>query len=84
MRTVYAMVTTNCNLGCPHCDIKNDNADNWVAEAFINQLNAADHNIIFGGEPSLYMDRVKTIAPYRPIFYIYPKSWLSFATKNSM
>ncbi len=64
MRTVYTMVTTNCNLDCPHCDIKTDNVDNWAAEAFINQLNAEDYNIIFGGEPSLHMDRVKMISPY--------------------
>ena len=64
MRTVYAMVTTNCNLDCPHCDIKTDNADKWNAETFISQLNVKDHNIIFGGEPSLHMDRVEKVAPY--------------------
>jgi len=64
LKTVYAMITTNCNLNCPHCDIKTDNVDDWNAEAFISQLDANDHNIIFGGEPSLHVDRVEEAAPY--------------------
>lgn len=63
-KTIYLMITTNCNLDCPHCDIKTSEKDNWNKEAVLSRLSNKDHNVIFGGEPSLYIDRVISVADY--------------------
>ena len=65
-KVVYALVTTNCNLSCPYCDAKNS-IDNYDREKFINALDDFDGNIIlFGGEPTLYPDRLIDIFLSRP------------------
>lgn len=65
MSYLYAMLTRHCNLSCPHCDVKNDSDDGWNKEAFLSELNSFDGYVnIFGGEPSLYVDRLKAAAPY--------------------
>ena len=57
-RQIYAMLTNNCNLSCPHCDIKSSD-DGYNEEAFIDALNKAEGRIVlFGGEPTLYRDRL--------------------------
>jgi len=57
----YALITTQCNLSCPHCDIK-DQDDHYNEKAFIDQLvNNPGVITLFGGEPTLYEDRLKTI-----------------------
>lgn len=58
MKKVYAEVTTECNLHCPHCTIHNQH-DGYNEEAFMKQLEQFDGEIIlFGGEPTLYKDRL--------------------------
>ena len=58
MKTLYIIPTYHCNLKCPHCDLhlKNDDFD----ESFFNVLKNADvgFGILFGGEPTLYRDRL--------------------------
>lgn len=55
---VYAMITTNCNLTCNYCTIR-DSYDGYNRDAFIRQLIDFDGKIIlFGGEPTLYRDRL--------------------------
>lgn len=62
---LYAIITNNCNLDCPHCDIKNDDTDNWKEEYFLKILKDFQGNkIIFGGEPTLHIDRIKAVMPY--------------------
>lgn len=65
MRVLYAMVTRHCNLSCAHCDIRTDADDGWNEEAFLRALKAFDgRRILFGGEPSVCIDRTKLVAPY--------------------
>ena len=65
MKTLYAMITRNCNLTCPHCDIRTNAADSFNPELFYERLKEFDgHKIIFGGEPSLYVDRIKMAVKY--------------------
>lgn len=67
MGTIYALITTHCNLSCPHCDIKNCN-EYYDRDKFIDQLNKFDGSIIlFGGEPTLYPDRLLDIYLSNPI-----------------
>lgn len=55
---LYALITTHCNLSCSYCDVKNC-AEQFNRDEFINQLNNFDGRIIlFGGEPTLYPDRL--------------------------
>lgn len=65
MKVLYATVTRNCNLSCPHCDIKRDTSDNYNETLFLENVQKDyDHKVIFGGEPSLHIDRIQKIAPY--------------------
>ncbi len=58
MKTLYALVTTMCNLSCPYCDVR-DKSDNYDRDKFISQLDQFDGQIIlFGGEPTLFPDRL--------------------------
>ena len=62
MKELYAVVTNQCDLSCPHCDIKSQALDNYNEELFINTLKEFDGNIIlFGGEPTLHKDRLLKI-----------------------
>lgn len=57
----YAMLTTRCNLTCPYCDIKSAD-DGYDQEKFMQALR--DFNgwfLLFGGEPTLYRDRLKHV-----------------------
>ena len=57
-KQLYAMVTTNCNLQCPHCEIRT-RPDNYNRDKFINTINSFDGPVmLFGGEPTLYEDRL--------------------------
>lgn len=61
MKTLYAIMTHNCNLSCPHCVIK-DQPDGYDHEKFMKQLNSFDGVIIlFGGEPTVHKDRMLQI-----------------------
>lgn len=58
---MYALVTTQCNLSCPHCDIKDQN-DNFNRDLFVKKICDFPGTIVlFGGEPSLYPDRLYDI-----------------------
>ncbi|MCM1215371.1 MAG: radical SAM protein [Lachnospiraceae bacterium] len=58
MKKLYAELTTKCNLRCPHCNIRNED-DHFNHDEFMKQLREFDGNIIlFGGEPTLYPDRL--------------------------
>lgn len=57
-KVLYALPTTHCNLSCEHCDIK-DRKEVYDRDAFIKQLTSFNSRIIlFGGEPTLYRDRL--------------------------
>lgn len=59
--TLYALITSHCNLSCPYCDVKNCKEE-FNRDLFIDQLNKFDGRIIlFGGEPTMYMDRLLDI-----------------------
>lgn len=58
MKTLYAIPTNLCNLSCSHCNIK-DITDNYNEEEFLRQLyNFDGHITLFGGEPTLFPDRL--------------------------
>lgn len=60
MKTIYAIPNFECNLSCPHCDIHLMES-NYDETKFISQLEKIDFNdnvILFGGEPTLFKDRV--------------------------
>lgn len=66
-KTCYAELTTRCNLSCPYCDIKNMD-DHWNRDKFMKQLHEFDGKIIlFGGEPTLYKDRLIDVFLSDPI-----------------
>lgn len=58
MKKVYIIPTYHCNLNCSHCDLhlKKDNFN----ESFYDILKNidVDFGILFGGEPTLYKDRL--------------------------
>lgn len=57
MKKLYAMVSTDCNLHCPHCNIPR-NGDGWNEEKFLNELLPFEGNVVlFGGEPTVHRDR---------------------------
>ena len=62
MKDLYALVTNQCDLSCPHCDIKSTQVDDYNADKFLNTIRDFDGNvIIFGGEPTLHKDRLLEI-----------------------
>jgi sulfatase maturation enzyme AslB (radical SAM superfamily) len=55
------MVTNKCNLSCSHCNVLNSE-DNYNEEIFLSKVSEFEGRIIlFGGEPSLYIDRIKKL-----------------------
>lgn len=57
MNILYAKLTNECNLSCPHCNILND--VDYDEEKFFEQVNRFEGEIIaFGGEPTIYRDRL--------------------------
>ena len=55
---VYVIPTYNCNLKCPHCDLRlRDDCYNHTR--FINCIKVVNSKsvVLFGGEPTLYKDR---------------------------
>ena len=61
MKKVYALLTKRCNLTCPYCDVKNME-DDFNHDKFIGELKNFEGMItLFGGEPTLYRDRLKEI-----------------------
>lgn len=57
-KELYALLTQHCNLSCPYCDIK-DLDEDFNRDLFMKQLKEFDGDIIlFGGEPTLYQDRL--------------------------
>lgn len=58
---LYALVTEHCNLSCPHCDIKKP-GEVFNKTSFIKAIDEFDGKVIlFGGEPTLYLDRLYEI-----------------------
>lgn len=59
MKTIYAIPNFECNLSCPHCEIRKQHSE-YDSKKFLNALsvfNIEDMIILFGGEPLLYYDR---------------------------
>lgn len=64
---LYALVTSHCNLTCPYCDVTNCKEE-FNRDLFMKQLHEFDGDIIlFGGEPTLYPDRLVDIFLSDPI-----------------
>lgn len=62
IKQLYVIVTNECDLSCPHCDIKSLSKDNFNEEIFMNILKEFNGDIIlFGGEPTLHKDRLLKI-----------------------
>ena len=59
------MVTKRCNLQCPHCTIRTEGDDGWNEKEFFRQLSSFQgRKILFGGEPSICIERTKKAAEY--------------------
>lgn len=60
-KRLYALITRRCNLTCPHCDVYKLK-DDFNEEKFLSYLHKYDGRIIlFGGECSLYPNRIKLL-----------------------
>lgn len=69
MNFLFAKVTNDCNLSCPHCDILNEKK--FHEEKFFDKIQQFDGEIMaFGGEPSLYKDRLLKLLSYEKVKYI--------------
>lgn len=67
MKKLYAELTTECNLHCPHCNIRNL-SDGFNHDEFMKQLREFDGEIVlFGGEPTLYVDRLQEVVDDKEI-----------------
>ena len=69
---VYAVPNYECNLNCPHCELK-DKHIQFDHDKFFNQLNSFTQNdivILFGGEPTLYEDRFIEIMKTKKIMSV--------------
>lgn len=64
--TIYVVLTENCNLSCSHCRYSVKTKDFFNKDKVISVLEELkDANIIiFGGEPTLYTDRLLSVLPY--------------------
>lgn len=60
-KLLYAIPTMKCNLNCDHCFIVNT-PETYDRDKFISTLNSFDGEIIlFGGEPTSNMERMKDV-----------------------
>lgn len=61
--SLYALLTRHCNLSCPHCNVKYP-VEEFNEDKFIDQLRLYNNGtiIFFGGEPTLYQDRLLRVA----------------------
>lgn len=58
---VYAIPNYECTLACPHCEIK-DMKCKWDKDKFLSALQALPQNAhvtLFGGEPTIFADRLE-------------------------
>lgn len=57
IKTLYAIPWYQCNLKCPHCDVR-DTSTEFNPEKFIEELKKveAENIVLFGGEPLLHED----------------------------
>ena len=62
IKQLYVIPNFNCNLKCPHCDIRTK-SDCYNEEQFLKQLNSlkSEWTTLFGGEPLLYKDRFEKV-----------------------
>lgn len=61
MKTLYALLTENCNLSCRYCDIKQHyGEEEWREDNFFSSLKPFKngHVVLFGGEPTMYKSRL--------------------------
>lgn len=64
-KILYAIITKQCNLSCPHCDIKSNQKDNYQEEIFLKNLKEWDgYRILFGGEPTIVPARTIKVISY--------------------
>lgn len=69
MKTLYAMITRCCNLKCPHCNIGRNGLEEFNLERFLKELNNFEGNIIlFGGEPTVFEDRLFQVVELHDIY----------------
>jgi len=62
---LYAVLTNNCNLNCPHCFINNSEKEDFNKDLFLDKLINFEGKItLFGGEPTLYLDRLWEVVQY--------------------
>lgn len=55
---LYVLPTVNCNLSCPHCDVKS-NIETYNRELFLQRIKEFHGEIaLFGGEITYYKDRM--------------------------
>ena len=60
-KILYAMPTSLCNLSCPHCEIRTHH-ESYNEDRFLDEFRRWDGDvIIFGGEPTLFRDRLLNI-----------------------
>lgn len=69
MNFLFAKLTNDCNLSCPHCNVLNDKTFN--NEKFFHAIENFHGDIMaFGGEPSLYKERLLKLLSYDNVKYI--------------
>ena len=58
MKHLYAMLTSHCNLKCPHCGVPDKNYETYNEEKVMKEIQTFDGEVtLFGGECTLYEDR---------------------------
>lgn len=62
IETIYTIVTYKCNLKCAHCQLRLK-SDNFNQDKFFDTIKQYKDipMILFGGEPTLHIDRIKKI-----------------------
>lgn len=79
MPVLYAIPTNHCNLNCPHCFV-NQEDEYFHPAKFLEVLNNFEGNIIlFGGEPTVDLDRLRLIFTSN---YVHGKSKIGSITTN--